>query len=306
MLKRVLIAVALPVALAACGGGGGGGGGGDSAFSQQELDRLRSDPRIVRLDGIIERADVLLVPSVHAGYSITVAGLSESDELKSEYTCSGIRCISDDGEAITLTDLFDATDEQVRLQDAQLGSRGGFDTAAGRAQFEFPDVAELALTKRPALSQWGFWGEYGYASVAVASGPFSGRLAGTPVSGSLTAATAIAIGDATGANPGGTGSATWHGIAEAASTRTLRHRQGTATVTIPDLSQPRASVSINISGFAIGSSAWDDMPVTGGRYGAGSVGQDYLKGDFHGPKHEETYGVFDTGAYVGAFGAKRR
>ena len=37
----------------------------------------------------------------------------------------------------------------------------------------------------------------------------------------------------------------------------------------------------------------------------GSAGRDYPEGNFHGQDHEETYGVFDTGAYIGAFGAKR-
>ena len=40
-------------------------------------------------------------------------------------------------------------------------------------------------------------------------------------------------------------------------------------------------------------------------FAAGTAGSDYLTGNFHGPDHEEAYGVFDTGAYVGAFGAKR-
>ena len=31
-----------------------------------------------------------------------------------------------------------------------------------------------------------------------------------------------------------------------------------------------------------------------------------MAGNFHGSAHEEAYGVFDTGAYVGAFGAMRQ
>ncbi len=30
------------------------------------------------------------------------------------------------------------------------------------------------------------------------------------------------------------------------------------------------------------------------------------QGRFHGPGHEEAWGVFDTGAFVGAFGARRQ
>ena len=47
------------------------------------------------------------------------------------------------------------------------------------------------------------------------------------------------------------------------------------------------------------------MPFVGGRFATGAAGTDYIAGDFHGPDHEEVWGVLDTGAYVGAFGARR-
>jgi len=65
-------------------------------------------------------------------------------------------------------------------------------------------------------------------------------------------------------------------------------------------------VEIDVPGFAIDSPAWADMPLVDGGFASGSSGTDRLEGNFHGPDHSETYGVFDTGAYVGAFGAKRR
>ena len=116
---------------------------------------------------------------------------------------------------------------------------------------------------------------------------------------------AYAVGAASGTNPGGTGSATWSGVAEAASTRTFERRQGSATVTIADLSRPRVGVEIDVPGFAIGSPAWADMQLADGGFATGSAGADRLEGNFHGPDHDEAYGVFDTGAHVGAFGAKR-
>ena len=64
-------------------------------------------------------------------------------------------------------------------------------------------------------------------------------------------------------------------------------------------------VEIDVPGFAIDSPAWSDMPLANGRYAVGTAGLDYLAGDFHGPDHEETYGVFDTGAHMGVFGAMR-
>ncbi len=64
--------------------------------------------------------------------------------------------------------------------------------------------------------------------------------------------------------------------------------------------------AFHISGQDIGSPARADMPLVAGGFTSGDVDtSDYLAGNFHGPDHEETYGVFDTGNYVGAFGARR-
>lgn len=41
------------------------------------------------------------------------------------------------------------------------------------------------------------------------------------------------------------------------------------------------------------------------RRNTGAAGTDRIDGRFHGPGHGEAFGTFDTGAYVGAFGAKR-
>ena len=108
----------------------------------------------------------------------------------------------------------------------------------------------------------------------------------------------------TGSNPSGVGGATWNGIAEATSTRTFIRRAGTALASIPDLSNPLISIDIDLPDIV--SLSWDDMRLDNGRYEAGTAGSNHLVGDFYGPDHRETYGIFDTGAYVGAFGAKRR
>ena len=48
------------------------------------------------------------------------------------------------------------------------------------------------------------------------------------------------------------------------------------------------------------------MPLGAGGFSAGTPGGgDHLAGGFHGPGHEEAWGVFDTSAYIGAFGARR-
>ena len=71
------------------------------------------------------------------------------------------------------------------------------------------------------------------------------------------------------------------------------------------MSNPQASVKIDVEGYAIGSEGWDDIPLADGHFVIGTAGSDYLARNFHGPDHSETYGVFDTEAYIGAFGARR-
>ena len=47
------------------------------------------------------------------------------------------------------------------------------------------------------------------------------------------------------------------------------------------------------------------MPLVGGRFASGAAGADYIAGDLHGPDQEGVWGVLDTGAYLGALGARR-
>ena len=283
----------------------GCGGGGTSGIRDSDLDALRSDPRIVRLTGIVERADTLLIPSLHLNYRLTAQGQTESDRLAVNMRCSGTRCVGSDGTVVTLDDLISPS-EDTYLQEVSLGSRGGFDTVTAKSGFEVGgNIEGITFSDIPSATEHGLWGQYGYAAAAILSGSVSGRFEGVAFQGDIGFATAYATGDASGTNPAGLGSATWRGIAEAASTRTFELRQGTAVVTIEDLSRPRVNVDIDVEGYSIGSSAWTDMALTEGRYGSGAHGRDYLSGGFYGPDHVETYGVFDTGAYVGAYGAKR-
>ena len=243
--------------------------------------------------------------SLHLRYSLSAQGETVSDRLVQNMSCAGARCVAEDATEITVQDLIDPSVD-IGLTEVNLGSRGGFDTVTARGGFEDSNSIEsVTVTAAPTANSYGFWGEYGFAAVQIANGPLSGQIQGISFSGDFGSAAAYAVGDATGTNPTGMGSATWRGIAEAASTRTFERRQGTATVTIADLSQPRVGVEIDVSGYEIGAPAWADMPLAGGRFASGTVGSNYLEGNFHGPGHDETYGVFDTGPYVGVFGAKR-
>ena len=299
---RVLIsvAVAIPLMLAACAGGSD-----SQTATARRLDELRSDPRVVRLEGILERADTLVIPNLYLRYSFSSQGVTLTDELVVGFACSGVRCVAeDDGTEVTIADLVDPS-SAIASTDFELGSRGGFDTATLRGVFEVEEsIPEVTLTASPTINSYGFWGEYGFAAIDIVDATMSGLTDGTEISGSMGFAGAYVIGDTSGSNPGGTGSATWTGIAEATSTATSERHQGTATVTIADLSQPRVGVDIAIPGHDIRGQGWEAMALANGRYVSEAEGA-YLEGHFLGPDHSETFGVFDTGRYVGVFGAQQ-
>ena len=261
---------------------------------------------MVRLGNILGRADTLLVPTLHLRYSLSAEGHTLSDREALGTDCSGRRCDVEDGSEVTVEDLFDPATE-IDLTGVSIGSRDGLDTITARGSVEFTEnIPDGTIASAPTITAYGIWGEHGFAAVEISDGSMSGSLDGVPFTGDFGSAMAYAVGAASGTNPGGTGSATWSGVAEAASTGTFRRRRGSATVTIADLSRPRVGVEIDVPGFAIDSPAWADMPLVDGGFASGSAGADRLEGNFHGPDHGETYGVFDTGAHVGAFGAKRQ
>ena len=87
-----------------------------------------------------------------------------------------------------------------------------------------------------------------------------------------------AFGDRNPTNPEGVRSATWRSPAEAASTRTFARSQGTATLTIPDLAQPRVGAAIEVAGKDIGAPSWKDMPLAQGNFTVGDGGAGRLPG----------------------------
>ena len=293
-----VVVLAVSLTLSGCGGGG------PARLSESEIAELRSDPRVVRADRIAARADTLRVPSMHASYRITAGGVTDAETLVENFTCVGATCLGQAGGVLTLDDF---SDEGSYLTEATLGSQGGFDTVTLRGGFDTDLVSgeDLVVTAFPSSVEYGLWGQYGYATAVIFKGPFSGTVEGTGFSGNVNVAVAAAYGDSTGANPTGIGGATWRGVAEAVSPRTFERFDGTAVLSVPDLSNPRVNASIRIAGDAIGSPAWDSIPLDRGSFRTGRHGHDFLSGDFYGPAHQESYGVFDTGAYLGVFGAKR-
>ena len=311
------VVLTLLLLLAGCGGDGG-----DNDVEmppvemppEDDIVELQSDPRVMRLEGILDRADTLLVPSVHVRYS--APDLDETT-LSQEITCSETTC-SGTGVAFGPTELVDLS-TKASVSEANLQSReDGFDTASIGGNLDASDIEELVpkitITDIPQGLGYGFWGEHGMAGLFLVDGQFSAQSGVISFVGDVTVAVPFVHGDASVTNPEGIGGATWTGIAEAISTRTFRQRSGTATLTIRDLSPPDSSpptvtVEISIDGNPIdglrGAPGWPGVPLADGRFVSGTVGTDYLEGNFYGVEHSETYGVFDTKTFTGAFGAKR-
>ena len=308
-----LVVVTLLLLLAGCGGGGGGN---DVEMPDPGSLPLASDERVKRLGRIVERTDTLLVPGVHVSYSVSALGETTTDSLVQEISCSGRTC---EGAGVTfnlttpiLTDLIDPNID-VSVSDANLQSRAdGFDTASIMGNLDAADIGvllpDVTITEIPVAFGYGVWGEHGMAGLALADGPFSGRVNGFPFSGDMKVAIPFVLGRVSGTNPEGMGSATWTGIAEVVSTLTSRRQEGTtATLTIPDLLQPTVSVGIDdMDGNPIGASEWTEMPLADGHFVFGTASHNYLEGNFYGVGHSEAYGVFDTDTFTGAFGAKRQ
>lgn len=310
------VVVTLLLLLAGCGGDGGDN---DVEMPDDEMLSLASDERGKRLVRIVERANTLLVPGAHVRYSVSALGQTEEDSLFGAVSCEGIKCSAEDVSDVELAlSAFVDLDSDVSVSEANLQSRDGFDTADVKGNLDLSDLGVLlpviTLTEIPEVQVYGFWGEHGMAGLALADGPYAGQIDddetvfAIPFNGHIEAVIPFALGDASGTNPSGTGSATWTGIAEAVSPRTFRRREGTATLKIMDLSlpQPTVSVSIDIDGSPIDKPGWTDMSLAGGRFKFGTAEADYLEGNFHGKEHSEAYGVFDTDTFTGAFGAKRK
>ena len=298
--KGAIVFVSL--ALSACGGGGGN----SPTLTEQQIDEISSDPRVVRLERIVERADTLITSALHADITLSALGETAHEHVLVRISCRGTRCTSDQGEVLTLNDLLNPTTD-VDLTSVTIMSRDGFDTVDTDGRMDLSgSLPGVTVSSVPAADTFGVWGQHGYASVAVVEGAISGRYEGTSFSGNLEFTSAFVTGDATGTNPVGVGGAIWQGLARAVSTRTYAERDGTATISISDLANPAVTVDVDISGHAIGSTAWTDIPLTAGQFRAGRQDRDFVSGHFFGPDHSETYGVFDTSAWAGIFAARRQ
>ncbi len=297
---RAAAFAAAALMLAACGGGGASKTGGPRVLS--DVDKAR----VARLETLREGADTLRMTGLHARWSLAAEGEEDiEDAFVEPVTCSGARCEAADGAALAARDLLDLSGIGPGAGAAETGARGGLDTVRTTGGLALTETLPgLTVTVSPRATSWGFWGAHGFAALTLGTGPLSAEVEGTAMRGTFSLARAWAAGAASGSNPAGAWRATWTGIAEASPTGAFERRQGTATVTVADLSRPRVDVDIALDGVDA-PLTWTGMPLAAGRFTAGTAGTDYLEGHFHGPAHEEAWGVFDTRDYLGAFGAKR-
>ena len=257
------------------------------------------------------RADALRMTGARVGYSLSAGAETIGDAYVEGVTCSGARCEAAAGAVATARDLLDPAGVDPAGAGAAVDTRGGFGTVVTRGVFEETQTLpglDLTVSVSSEVTSYGFWGDHGFAALSLGAGPVTAEIDGASFSGGFSTVQAYAAGDASGMNPSGPGGATWTGIVEASPTDPtggFERLTGTATVTIADLSRPRVGVAIDIPGHAVGAPGWSDMPLEDGGFSSGTAGTDWIGGHFHGPGHEEAWGVFDTADHVGAFGARR-
>ena len=308
-MKGLIVVIALML-LAGCGGDGGGD---EVPMPDDGAVPLASDPSVTRLKGIVERTEVLLVPAVHVSYSVSALAETTADDVLQNVACNGRACAGS-GLTFELTDAIFTRliDPAVGISagGANLQSRDdGFTTAVIQQDLDASDIGvvlpDATIVEIPGGLGYGIWGEHGMAGLAVAEGPYAGRVNAIPFSGGMKVAIPFAFGDVSGSNPEGVGGAAWTGVAEVVAIRTFRRQEGMARLTIADLAQPTVSVGIDVAGNLIGKPEWTEIPLADGHFRVGAAGDNYLEGNFHGVDHSEAYGVFDTDNFTGSFAAKQ-
>lgn len=257
--------------LAACGGGGGG-----SSVSMEPVPppqtpinpNLPTDEPSVPMEPVSSpQAPIdLQLPIISAGqqrvflfFGDTYLKTSEYREFdlsfsdQSERTgaerlafnCEGTSCRPDGTLDISLVmgdRALDSSRTHYRVLSYSAEQVSGLNTEQWIYERKTPyDDGSVTVSTTPRTQTYGIWGDRGYALVQVANGPYRGVRKSDNASFDGTVAAiipSIRTRFISGSAPGGTGSATWEGPAEAVAIETYTRHRGTATLTIPDLSNP--------------------------------------------------------------------
>ena len=106
------------------------------------------------------------------------------EEVFQNADCTGANCAIEnedaedaDGTMVGLQDLIDLTVE-LGSADVTLDSRDGFDTLVIASDLDVLDniLANAITVEPPSAEGLGFWGEHGFAGVAIGKGPLTGSL----------------------------------------------------------------------------------------------------------------------------------
>ena len=314
VLKVVFVGMA-GVALVACNGS-------SSSTPMRELphnpipESVKNSPDIARLSHITKIATETIIPSVHYEYNVSVGNIDASESLDTSISCIKTECTGEIQSVYSVEGkytkkgqvLFAPYGPEVELSETTLGSKSGLSTGTFTTKPNW-FIPRVIITSLPKATSYGVWGEHGAVFVEVMDTEVSVRDSilddANMGNGRLRLVLPSATIHSEGENPAGMGSATWNGVANAVAVGTLERREGTVSLTVPDLSVPTISASVDVEGYDIGSPLWSGMALEKGMFSVGTQGDDYISGGFAGSGHEEVYGAFDVGEYVGAFGAAR-
>lgn len=159
-LPAIAASITTVDALAACATDGDE----PAPLTQEELAQVRADPRVVKAERILDRADTLLVPALHADITVSADGQSGDVSVALRGSCSGTQCYltgpdPDDTMTLSLDELgFTDPDPDAQIVRFQLGERGGFDTVLieGTSQLS-EDISGGEFAVGGAALNYSFW-----------------------------------------------------------------------------------------------------------------------------------------------------
>ena len=298
-MKLRLLTILCAASLAGYGCGGGGGGTGAKPTIQSLTGASppveTGDQQQARALGLIERADSVIVSTMHVE---TAVDDDESSTFTVPYRCAGATCVY----------TFPGEDPRTWVlseDDAVLENPKAVGTKHGATLIREVDEPEE-------YRSLGGWMTHSAFVVATDRDTYQ-REIDPPQSVREDYRYAAALGDLTGARP--TGTATWRGAMvgtpigggdrgdQLLGDATLTYRMATSSLDaaftgIQNIDKLRAHSTASVS--------FSGVPVSAqGTFQQGEMGN-RIQGGLYGPGHAEAAGIFEQRNLIGAFGAKRQ